>query len=369
MTRSAPKFLAFIICLAFASLLHGAEQWSGVDRIVAIGDVHGDMDGFVATLRNAGLINRRNNWTGGATHLVQVGDIPDRGPDTREIVELMKKLQRQAENDGGMVHALIGNHEAMNMLGDLRYVHPGEYEAFRGRNSRQLRDNLYEVHLKELRESVPILRLESDHREQFNERYPLGYIEHRFAWAADGEIGSWVTQHNAVIRINRILFLHGGIGPEILGIPIAEINDRIRAELSGEMGEEPGLSEMETGPLWYRGLAQNDAATEAAHVDAVLEYYDVDHIVIGHTPGLATVVPRFGGKVILIDSGMSAYYGSHRASLEITNGEFITHQGEVELPLPISNDPLLPYLETVAEMEDGVPALQRLIEQLRQAAP
>ncbi|MEQ8955522.1 MAG: protein-tyrosine-phosphatase, partial [Gammaproteobacteria bacterium] len=117
-----------------------------------------------------------------------------------------------------------------------------------------------------------------------------------------------------------------------------------------------------TGPLWYRGLAQHDEALESAHLDAVLAFYDADHIVIGHTPGWGTVVPRFGGKVILIDSGMSEYYGSHRASLEIDSGEFRTRQGNNLLDLPLGDDDPLPYLQAIAEIEGNVPALLQLIQ-------
>ena len=103
----------------------------GVSRIVAVGDVHGDFAQFTTVLRQAGVIDAKNRWAGGQTHLVQAGDVPDRGPDSRQVMDLLMELTPQAEKAGGQVHALIGNHEAMRALGDLRYVSPGEYEAFR----------------------------------------------------------------------------------------------------------------------------------------------------------------------------------------------------------------------------------------------
>ncbi|MSR03122.1 MAG: hypothetical protein EXR94_10365 [Gemmatimonadetes bacterium] len=103
----------------------------GVSRIVAVGDVHGDFAQFTTVLRQAGVIDAKNRWAGGQTHLVQTGDVPDRGPDSRQVMDLLMELTPQAEKAGGQVHALIGNHEAMRVLGDLRYVSPGEYEAFR----------------------------------------------------------------------------------------------------------------------------------------------------------------------------------------------------------------------------------------------
>ena len=357
-----------IILLPGRNLIAAESSWEGVSRVVAIGDVHGDYENFVATLREAELINRRRNWIGGTAHLVQVGDLPDRGPDTDKVIELVKKLERQAEEDGGRVHALIGNHEAMNMLGDLRYVHPGEYAAFRNRNSRELRDRFYGNHVQQRQAAEPEFIADDAYRDEFDERFPLGYVEHRLAWAPNGEIGEWVRGHNAVIRIDRSLFLHAGISPAVLGMSMDAINQQIQVELGGELGEEQGLSELEEGPLWYRGLAQNNEATELAHLDAVLAFYEVDRIIIGHTPGLGTIVPRFGGKVIVVDSGMSDYYGGYSASLEILSkeGEAQLNTLQLEQRIPIDSD-LISYFEQVARALPNAPAtLLQHIEVLKQ---
>ncbi len=363
------RLLTYIFCLGFCASLFAQSEWDGVERIVAIGDVHGDYDSFVEVLREAELINRRRNWIGGETHLVQVGDLPDRGPDTDQIIELMQKLEEQAEDDGGRVHSLIGNHEAMNMLGDLRYVHPGEYEAFRGRNSRDLRDRFYAQHIQQMLANDPEFVADDAYRDSFDARFPLGYVEHRFAWAPNGEIGEWVLQHNAVIKINRSLFLHGGLGPELLGTDLDTINATIRDELGGNLGEEQGLSEVDYGPLWYRGLAQNPEYMEQAHVDALLSFYDVDRIVIGHTPGAGTIVPRFDGKVLLVDTGMSAYYGGYVASLEIlqTDGQATLTNLQLgeRINIPSSNEDAVSYLQQVQELLDEPPgALQQRIDEL-----
>ena len=104
-------------------------------RIVAVGDLHGDYDAWEAIARGAGLVDAKGRWTGGKTTLVQLGDVPDRGPDSLKIIHQLMKLQREASRSGGKVIAMVGNHEAMNMTGDLRYVHPGEYRAFTGSQS------------------------------------------------------------------------------------------------------------------------------------------------------------------------------------------------------------------------------------------
>lgn len=356
-----------IACLSVATAAE--DSWQGVSRIVAVGDIHGDYDSYIQVLKDAELVNRRGNWIAGDTHFVQVGDLPDRGPDTDRIIEHIQKLQRQSEDDGGKVHALIGNHEAMNMLGDLRYVHPGEYAAFRSSNSRRLRNNLYEYHLEQLRAANPAFEVEEGYRDQFDESYPLGYVEHRLAWDKEGEIGSWVAANNAIVKVNRSLFMHGGLSPTVLGMSIREINDQVRAELNGAMPENGSLSEADYGPLWYRGLASNEEAIEQAHVDAVLEFYDVDHIVIGHTPGLGTVVPRFGGKVIIVDTGISEYYGAHMASLRIEGDRLTTVQQGEEIDIPMGDEPVLSYFKAVAEIESDVSALRNFIDALENPVP
>ena len=112
----------------------------GVERIVAIGDVHGAYDRFVEILKVAGLIDDRLHWAGGRAHLVQTGDVVDRGPDSRKAIDLLRQLADEAPKAGGAVHPLIGNHEAMDVYGDLRFVSPGEFGAFRTENSESARD-------------------------------------------------------------------------------------------------------------------------------------------------------------------------------------------------------------------------------------
>src|SRR6056297_2910734 len=133
-----------------ASEFERSHNLSGIERIVAIGDLHGDWEGYIKTLRAAALVDERGRWKGGDTHLVQTGDIPDRGPDTRRIIEHMAKLARQARRDGGRVHNLIGNHEAMNVYGDLRYVTEEEFEAFATPRSKRLRERYLDAVLDDL---------------------------------------------------------------------------------------------------------------------------------------------------------------------------------------------------------------------------
>ena len=138
-----------LLLVLFLVLLPAAAQTFTADRIVVVGDVHGDYEQFVTLLRAAKMIDGKNRWTGGKTHLVQTGDIPDRGPGTRKAMDLLMDLEKEAKKAGGAVHALIGNHEAMNMYGDLRYTTPAEFEAFKTRDSKDVRDRYYKLELEQ----------------------------------------------------------------------------------------------------------------------------------------------------------------------------------------------------------------------------
>ena len=108
-------------------------------------DAHGAYDRLVAILRAAGLVDGRQRWSGGRAILVQTGDVTDRGADSRRILDLLRRLEGEASRAGGRVHALLGNHEAMRMIGDLRYVSAEEYAAFRTGQSEELRERYYRV--------------------------------------------------------------------------------------------------------------------------------------------------------------------------------------------------------------------------------
>jgi len=337
------------------------DDWQDIDRVIAIGDIHGDYDNYIATLRDAGVIDRRGRWAAGKTHVVQVGDIPDRGPDTLKIIKHLQKLEKQATKAGGHLHVLIGNHEYMNIVGDLRYVHPGEYDAFRTRGSKKIQDNYYAFVVKTMKERYEAQRAEGlevaepvfddAFKNQWYEDFPLGYVEHRLAWQAGGEIFGWVTHHNTVIRINNTLFLHGGLSTALLPRSISEINARIRAELRRQTSEAPPLGESDTGPLWYRGLARAPETTEKENLEKVLRHFGAERVVLGHTPDLNVITPRFGGAVVIVDTGISAYYGGHRASLLLEDGVATARHGEHTQALPVDDAGMVPYFEAIATLK------------------
>ncbi len=356
----------FVLLLLFSLQLNAQTQdeWQNVERIVVVGDIHGDYNNYLKVLNSAGLVDKRGNWAAGKTHFVQIGDVPDRGPDTDKIIAHLQKLEKQARGKGGMVHALIGNHEAMNISGDLRYVHPGEYAALKSPRAQQLQDTYYQkfVAYLQTQENPPVI--DESFRQQWNLKYPLGYVEHRIHWSPQGDFGKWVLGHNAVIKINDILFMHAGLGPLFDGQPLRALNERVRTELQSASPVENPVFEAEEGPLWYRGLALNDEVQELPHVQSLLDFYHVNHIIVGHTPGFGTIVPRFDGKVIVVDAGISSYYGGHLASLLIEKGRLLNVQRGTRLALPADREQQLVYYRQVLTLEPEAKNLNLMIHNL-----
>ncbi|MES2859713.1 MAG: metallophosphoesterase [Pseudomonadota bacterium] len=364
------RYLLLALLIVCHPLFAAARQvdefrWSGVGRIVAIGDLHGDYDGYLAVLQSAGLVNTRGRWIGGDTHLVQTGDIPDRGPDTRRIIGHMAQLAREARRHGGRVHNLLGNHEAMNVYGDLRYTTAGEYRAFAGRGSAALRDSYFAAMMEALAASDPERHavLPEDYRERWDREHPLGWVEHRLAWDPrlddKGELFQWAMQAKVAIQINELLFVHGGLSGAYCGNSLRSLTTKAHEALRRSDPNQLGILEDERGPLWYRGLAGIAPATPTAIVDAILETHHARHIVIGHTPTQGIVWPRLDGRVIMIDTGIGAAYGGHIGWLEVTNeGLFAGYRGG-RLSLPMLDAQRSAYLDKVIGLDPGNAALMQ----------
>jgi hypothetical protein len=288
----------------------------GVERIVAVGDIHGAYEPLVGILRAAGVLDGRLRWAGGRTHLVQTGDILDRGPDSRKALDLLRRLEDDARRGGGTVHLLLGNHEVMRMLGDLRYVSPGEYGAFVTASSDKTRNAFVESAPPNLRAQ---LLLET----------PPGLVEMRIAFGREGEYGRWLRKLDVAVKINGVLFLHGGISPATASMDCDALNAGVRRELTSDLDKTraaplDSLAAREDGPLWYRGLAQ-EPDTFAPQVEEILSKQHAHAIVIGHTVAPdGRIRTRFGGRVVQIDTGMQrGYVPTGRASaLQIQQGVF-----------------------------------------------
>ena len=331
-------------------------HWTGVERIVAIGDLHGDYARYIDVMQSAGLIDKKGKWIGGKTHLVQTGDIPDRGADTRKIIDHIVKLARQAKKKGGYVHLLIGNHEAMNVTGDLRYVTAGEFKAFTTRNSARLQNMQWERQVEWMRANMPDFE-ELDllaYRQEWEQKVPLGWVEHRQGWALDGEYGSIVKDNQVAVQINDTIFLHGGISAKYCKFSLQSLTEQV-IEVMGRY--DPAIISIVNdplGPLWYRGLArEKEEEIFSQTLDNILNRYAARRIVIGHTPTGGIVWPRFDQRVVANDTGIATHYGAHKGVLELTAKGATAIYGDQRIPLPTQNSGRVDYLRAVIEADSN----------------
>jgi hypothetical protein len=177
----------------------GPYVFESVSRVLAVSDIHGEYDHFVDILQQAGVIDNSLRWSYGDGHLVVLGDIFDRGARVTECLWLVYRLEQEAERAGGMVHFTLGNHEMMVLRGDNRYIH--------------------ERYLKGI---VKKMR-----------------IKHEDLYGPDMELGRWLRSKHTVIKINDIVFVHGGLIPDLVSdnVDMAHIGYRLDFTTNGLHGQ------------------------------------------------------------------------------------------------------------------------------------
>jgi hypothetical protein len=352
-------FVLFLTSLAAPAAQRGEDPCAiaGAQRIVAIGDVHGAYDELVRILRAAGVIDGRERWVGGSTYLVQTGDVVDRGAKSRRALDLLRRLERDAPRRKGRVLALLGNHETMRLGGTaaghppgqglLRDINPAEVEAFRTPRSLELRDAVRARWVEEEAQRAKAAGTPADEAAlvaRFDAAAPPGMIEMADAFSEKGDYGRWLRDHAAAARINGVLFLHGGVSPRVAPLGCEGINAGVKADLTtgfAKFLQAPleTLAGAEDGPLWYRGLAQQDETVFAPEVEKILDAARARAIVIGHTvTPTGRITPRFGGRVVQIDTGMltAVYKGGRPSALEIVGDKWTAIYEDGRQPLPVT---------------------------------
>ena len=356
-----------LLVFVLLSPLVQAQDWhvDGAGRVVAISDVHGAYDAMVETLTAAGILDDNLAWAGGTTRLVIVGDLVDRGPRSRDVMDLLMRLEGEAVAAGGYVHVLYGNHESMNMIGDMRYVSKGEYAAFAADETQEQRDRWFEPWAE--RES----RSSGDMRARYDELFPPGVFALREAFGPNGKYGKWLLDKAVIAVINGTAFVHGGLPPLVGEIGLDGVNQGLKNDLSRYVeavetlmqaevllptdsyydhyrivtNYVPNLAESEEvrdalstveelsesamftsdGPLWYRGTVACSAIIEEQSLDATLRAIGAERVVVGHTPTPSRrVLERLDGRVIEVDTGMlNFYYKGSGNALVIDGGELL----------------------------------------------
>ena len=294
--------------------------WTGVQRIVAIGDLHGDYDHFVRLLRGSDLVDGDDHWIGGKSHLVQMGDVMDRGDEARKILDLIRALEKEAAAAGGMVHFILGNHEEMNLMNRSTqypgYVTAAQFKSFLSKEiiaaeEKRAKGRVSDSRWEELM-ADPDTDASKDYFRNFVELY-----------------GHWLAEHNVVIKINDTVFVHGGLTESFAGMGLEAINNLYRSEVQRLLrGEEfrPRILFVPAGPLWNRDMASTDENREyKAHVDRILELVGAKRVVVAHTPtafqGRDKDLVRYDGKVWVIDTGISSVFHGRVWAILIENGE------------------------------------------------
>jgi diadenosine tetraphosphatase ApaH/serine/threonine PP2A family protein phosphatase len=261
--------------------------FNGVKKVAVVSDIHGQFDVIRKVLVGHGIINKDLHWAYGKGHFVIVGDVFDRGGQVTETLWLIHNLQIEAKAAGGKVHFLLGNHETMVMDRDVRYV---------------------------------------------NKRYmitsSLLQIPYYDLFGLDSYLGQWLRSLPLTVRVNDMVFVHGGFSKELLRkvSSLKSINNLYHKYL---IDARPGLVEEgierldllkgHDGPLWYRGYFR-DRDLEEKDIDRILKRVGARRMVVGHT-SFQAIRTFFNGKVLAVDSSMK--FGSMGEVLLIEDGKFI----------------------------------------------
>jgi hypothetical protein len=397
------RHLALVIALALLGApaqpltAQGANQ-----RVVAIGDIHGSLDGFKGILEATGLADATGKWTGGKTVLMQTGDYTDRGAGTRAVLDLLMSLEQQAKDAGGRAFAVMGNHEAMNLIGDTRDVTPEIFATFADAKSEARRVAAWQDYAKlgpaKTAKGEPVPAVYQQTQQAWLAAHPPGYVEYREAFAPRGKYGAWLRAKPIVTEYGGSIFMHAGIAPDRAPARLDDLNNTVREEIrrldrfvqrlvdaklalpfftlneilqvavneigvansliatAKERGEEldrsklnlPLLTEAQEilkieswivvnpdGALWWRGLATLPDDPAGGPIAALLAKYGARRFVTGHTPQQnRSINTRFGGRAVLIDTGMlAAYYKGRASALEIDGDKLTAIYEDARVPL------------------------------------
>ena len=236
MTTRLPRIAVSVALLLCLTAVPPHEPLTAEDRprIVAIGDIHGAYDEFTRLLQQVGLVDDRHRWSGGSAILVQTGDVTDRGAQVREVLDLLMTLERQADAAGGQVVVLLGDHETMNLMRNVRDVGPGTYASFAVGESEDRRQEAYQAYAKlshvriaALGHAPPNLQTE----EEWMATHPLGFVEYLEATGPKGRYGRWLRSKPVVARVGDAIFMHGGIDPDLAPPTLEDINEQAKREI------------------------------------------------------------------------------------------------------------------------------------------
>ncbi|HEX7902583.1 MAG TPA: metallophosphoesterase [Chitinophagaceae bacterium] len=242
------------------------SDYSTPAKQLILSDIEGNFGAFTKLLQANGVVDTGYNWIFGNGHLVLIGDFVDRGEMVTEVHWLIYSLEEKAKAAGGYVHYILGNHEIMNMSGDLRYLN-AKYKT-----------------------SAALM----------NENFESVYGE-------QSELGRWLRTKNIMEKIGHNLFMHAGISNEMneADISLKKINSLSRPFYADTTYTYPDerlhIIYGDNGPFWYRGYYKEDKTGMEDVVDKTLSLYNVKHIFTGHTIVSDVISVWYDGKIINTD--------------------------------------------------------------------
>ena len=342
----ARRAVASPLCAASEAAAKGAATPAGGDqkapypplkvtapgRVVALGDVHGDIGQARRALTIAGVLGDGGDavnpeWTGGNTVVVQVGDVLDRGDDEIAILILLQKLHKQAEAQGGAVYILNGNHEVLNVSGDFRYVTQGAFQE-----SARFGEHLVNLFGSAFKEAFGGGE-EDPRKRQVKARVGL--------FSPGGPLAQQLAMNSTVLIVNDTVFAHGGLMPRHVEFGLERLNNAVADWMRGAeiVSEEDrtalgmAIGSVKDSVVWNRTFGTENFVTDSDRdracevlgntLDAISEKYGAaKRLVVGHTPQLGGCNGECDGRIWRIDVGMSfGVVGADPEVIEIDGDE------------------------------------------------
>lgn len=259
-------------------------------RLVAFGDVHGDVDAAKTALRMAGAIDAHEHWSGGKLVVIQTGDQLDRGDEEPEILSLFDRLRVEAKKAGGAFVALNGNHEVMNVAGDFRYVTEDGFRDYAGTNG-----------------ASPRL-----------ETLPPSQRGRGAAFAPGGPLALRLAERPIAVVAGNSVFVHGGILSAHVEYGIGRMNSETRGWMRGERKRLPEILSGDSAPIWSRAYSDGTVSSQMCEeLDRVIDRLKAKRMVVGHTVQKDGITSACSDKVWRIDVGLAKFYGGKPMVLEI----------------------------------------------------
>lgn len=300
-------FLLSSFSFGAAQNVSSPAQFDTNEKVYSMADMHGDLDAAKKAMQGLGLYSPiTDSWTGGKSHFVINGDLVDRGPETRALLDFVMRMEKEAEVAGGKVHTLLGNHELLVVAGVLEYTHPNDVPAFR------------------------------EFRKSLLEKPSQGFIN---AFRGDTKYAQWFRSRNTMVRVNNTLFVHAGVEDWALRYTIEEINEAVKSWIRyyQGVGPKPPLNTRWVtegkGPLWTRTFASFDRSFSESNggaisvlksevLDKILAHFSVERIVVGHSivksVKIAIHNPIYPDRVFMTDTGASVAYGEIISAYQYT---------------------------------------------------